>query len=155
MALLNMLKAPLTLGEPVPQPGYFHYGRMKENEQVTLRYECPVSVAGYTATYHYPVTGTLHYNRPIKPKIRVMLHNDWYATPVGPTAPDPEDVLASLLLDALAGTNTFEEFCSDFGYDEDSRKAEKIWHQCQISLGAMHRAFGADLHKALEIASER
>jgi len=27
--------------------------------------------------------------------------------------------------------DTFEEFCSEFGYDTDSRKAEKLFHDCQ------------------------
>lgn len=36
-------------------------------------------------------------------------------------------IMQSIVLDALAGIEDFEEFCSNFGYDEDSRKAESIY----------------------------
>lgn len=38
--------------------------------------------------------------------------------------PTPYNILASL---TKSDPSTFEDFCSDFGYDEDSRKAEKTW----------------------------
>ena len=36
---------------------------------------------------------------------------------------------------------TFEEFCDEYGYDTDSRKAEKIWRACidqYLALSAMY-----------------
>ncbi len=46
--------------------------------------------------------------------------------------PKTVDVLGCLVMDAAAGNSeyTFEEFCSNFGYDTDSRKAEKIYKAC-------------------------
>ena len=35
------------------------------------------------------------------------------------------------LEDAISGSQSCEEFCDDLGFDEDSRKAEKIWKACQ------------------------
>ncbi len=47
-----------------------------------------------------------------------------------PKTPKPWDVLYSLCSDATLGNTSFKEFCSEFGYDEDSRKAERIHKQC-------------------------
>ena len=41
------------------------------------------------------------------------------------------DVLYSLLLDAEAGSQTFEDFCGDLGYDTDSRSAYATWQACK------------------------
>lgn len=35
------------------------------------------------------------------------------------------------LSDAIAGDMDFEDFCNEFGYDEDSRRAERIHNACQ------------------------
>ena len=42
-----------------------------------------------------------------------------------PVAPTVYDVLACL---TKSDPGTFENFCSEYGYDEDSRKAEKIYN---------------------------
>lgn len=36
-----------------------------------------------------------------------------------------------LLFDAESGSQDFEWFCGNMGYDTDSRKAEKIWKACR------------------------
>lgn len=46
-----------------------------------------------------------------------------------PIPPQLSDVVYSLLLDSEASAN-FEDFCDDFGYDSDSRKAKKTWKAC-------------------------
>ena len=43
------------------------------------------------------------------------------------------DALDCFIGDALSGLMDFEEFCSEFGYDEDSRRAEKIHNLCKDS----------------------
>jgi hypothetical protein len=44
--------------------------------------------------------------------------------------PSAADVISCLVSDASAGDQTFEEFCSEFGYDVDSRKAEATFRAC-------------------------
>lgn len=45
--------------------------------------------------------------------------------------PTVVDILSSLLLDASAiDEGSFEDWAASFGYDPDSRKAEKIWKAC-------------------------
>jgi hypothetical protein len=38
------------------------------------------------------------------------------------------------LSDSCAGNDTFESFCSEFGYDIDSRNAERIYRACVASF---------------------
>jgi hypothetical protein len=37
--------------------------------------------------------------------------------------------------------DTFTDFCSEFGYDEDSRKAEKLFHDCREQSTKLHTIF--------------
>jgi hypothetical protein len=45
--------------------------------------------------------------------------------------PSLADVLYSLLMDATAYGQTFEDWCCEFGYDTDSRRAEKTFRTCE------------------------
>lgn len=45
--------------------------------------------------------------------------------------PNAAEVLYSLLLDANCGNYRFDEFCREYGYDEDSREAYRTWEACQ------------------------
>lgn len=65
-----------------------------------------------------------------------------------PIPPTIEDVLYCLLADAscVQYGQTFEEFCSELGYDTDSRKAEKIFNVCRDVWAALIR-LGADFEK--------
>jgi len=50
-----------------------------------------------------------------------------------PTPPKIDDVIYSLLSDYDAGQENFNDFCSSFGYDTDSRKAFDTYLACQES----------------------
>lgn len=56
--------------------------------------------------------------------------------------PKAEDVLGCLVMDAGCATGTFEDFCSDLGYDSDSRTAERTYHACQKTELDLRRIFG-------------
>lgn len=59
-------------------------------------------------------------------------HEFAYFTGCGITDdPEPEDILSALRMDAEFGDRSFEEFCEEFGYDTDSRRAERTWKTCQ------------------------
>jgi hypothetical protein len=60
------------------------------------------------------------------------------------TNPSAADVIGSLCLDTSAGEQSFADFCSDFGYDVDSRKAEKIWKACATLAPKVRRLLGDD-----------
>ena len=44
--------------------------------------------------------------------------------------------------DAISGGYTFEEFCQEFGYDTDSRTAERTWKACQRATKKLERLGG-------------
>lgn len=56
--------------------------------------------------------------------------------------PSAGDVLSSLADECMSVTNalSYEEWCGDFGYDEDSRKGERIYRACQAQAAKL-RAF--------------
>jgi hypothetical protein len=62
---------------------------------------------------------------------------------IGLNGKDPEkiDVLDSLLNDAKAGEMSFDEFCSEFGYDNDSIKHLKIHKECQKITDNIYNLF--------------
>lgn len=62
-------------------------------------------------------------------------------------APKPkvEDVLSSLILDGSACGMSFAEWCGEYGYDEDSRKALATYEECQKAGDKVRRLLGADL----------
>lgn len=60
-------------------------------------------------------------------------------------APDVLDILYSLIADSSAADQTFEDWCADYGYDEDSRKAEATYRAC-VDIGVrLRRLLGADV----------
>lgn len=56
--------------------------------------------------------------------------------------PTAADVLYCLASDARAGDMSFDDFCSDFGYDSDSRKAEQTWKACVRMAPRVRRFLG-------------
>jgi hypothetical protein len=63
-------------------------------------------------------------------------------TVLGPKKPDPAEVLGRVCADYTSTINaSFEEWADDFGYDQDSRKAFRIYEDCQ-ALGLKLRALG-------------
>jgi len=63
--------------------------------------------------------------------------------------PDAEGVLDCLLSDTSSGELDFESFCSELGYDADSRKAERTWKACQTMAPRVRRFLGDDFETFL------
>jgi hypothetical protein len=57
--------------------------------------------------------------------------------------PTAHVVLDCVLSDALIGEDTFEGFASEFGYEEDSRKAYATWESC-VKMARKVRKFLQD-----------
>jgi hypothetical protein len=59
--------------------------------------------------------------------------------------PDPTDVIWSLVQDAdVLNYSSFEQWAQEFGYDPDSRSAEKIYRLCLEHALALRNAVGED-----------
>lgn len=54
------------------------------------------------------------------------------------------DVLYSLVSDSDADENSFEDWCSNYGYDTDSRWAEATYNACREIGTKLRRMLGAD-----------
>lgn len=63
--------------------------------------------------------------------------------------PKLDDVMACFLIDAGSAYGTFEDFCGNFGYDSDSRKALEIYLNCQKTRDVMLKMFGRTLFEEL------
>jgi len=63
--------------------------------------------------------------------------------------PEIDDVLFSLVMDSHAAEMTFAEWCGEFGYDTDSRKALATYEACQNTYHVLRRA-GIDVEEARE-----
>lgn len=71
-----------------------------------------------------------------------------------PTALDVLDCLAS---DACGVDNagTFEDWCAEYGYDTDSRKAEKTYNTCVKQASKLRDLLGDEAYESLLYNTER
>ena len=63
-------------------------------------------------------------------RIETVTFPFWNSIASGSEAPSAYDVLACISGDVNC-PDTFKDFCSDYGYDEDSRKAEQTFKRCR------------------------
>ena len=68
--------------------------------------------------------------------------------------PTTAEVLSCLADDSTV-SDDFEDWCSDLGYDADSRKAEKTWKACQHIRKRLLNFLGGDLYTQLLYYVER
>lgn len=69
-----------------------------------------------------------------------------------------EDLLRSFdcfVSDALAGYDSFEDFCDNFGYDNDSRAAEKLYKECIKSMNKAQLVIDSNLYDFANELQER
>ena len=71
-----------------------------------------------------------------------------------PVTPTAASVLYSLLADASADGESFSDWCTNYGYDTDSRKALAMYLECQETAAKLARLFNreqrAELYTMLE-----
>lgn len=75
---------------------------------------------------------------------------DFWGSVMNPENKTEQEVVFAFycfLSDSCAGNGTFENFCSEFGYDQDSRTAERIHKQCISSNQKFNRVFDCDLYE--------
>jgi hypothetical protein len=60
-----------------------------------------------------------------------------------PVAPDAADVLHSLTMDDTRG-ESFRDWCANYGYDDDSRRALATYELCQRQTDDARRFFGRE-----------
>lgn len=58
--------------------------------------------------------------------------------------PELKDIMYGLLMDIQGTGEDFEDWCANYGYDEDSRKALRIYEACKETSGFMSSMFAPD-----------
>ena len=71
----------------------------------------------------------------------------FFMGPANEKEPTAADVLHCLVSDARMGEMDFHEFCGEFGYDEDSRKAEATHKQCVALAPRIRKFLGEDFEE--------
>lgn len=95
--------------------------------------------------------GAPFYDGGQKPRPGSLLYQNWHKSGK-PQEPDAADVLHCLILDASAVGQSFTSWCEEFGYDEDSRKAEATYRACQENADKLARVFDSVALEALRDA---
>ena len=75
-----------------------------------------------------------------EPRPGTAAYERWVKT-FKPVRPSAASVLHCLLSDATACEQSFRDWCSDYGYDEDSRKAEATYRACQEAGDKLRKIF--------------
>ena len=78
---------------------------------------------------------------------------DFWASLAHPEIEKEEEIInafACFVGDAMSGGLTFPDFCSSFGYDEDSRNAYKLWKACERAYKKWERFTNADIYDVWE-----
>jgi hypothetical protein len=81
----------------------------------------------------------------------------FWASVMNPELRSRYEVLNALycfVSDAVSGLDSFEVFCSNFGYDPDSRSAYKIWQICQRSTVKALRVLGVSRSELYDFLNE-
>jgi len=107
------------------------------SEQLPRNFECTITVVG--GGYHEPMTVYFSQGSAHKKK---------------PTLAEVLDCLAS---DAsgIENARSFEDWANEYGYDTDSRKAEKTYRICQVQAEDLRNLLGRDAYKTLLYHTER
>ena len=69
-----------------------------------------------------------------------------------PAKPHPAGVLYSLIRESAAADVSFYEWCSEYGYDDDSRKAEATYQACRDNAYKLREVFSRAQLEALDKA---
>lgn len=73
---------------------------------------------------------------------RLTVDDFEYLREVYVNVPDLKDILWCLFLDASAYQLCFQDWCSEYGYDDDSIKARKIYEDCIENYFKLKKALG-------------
>lgn len=68
------------------------------------------------------------------------------ASPEFETEYDVLNAFYTFVSDATISDDSFEWFCSNYGYDTDSRSAEKIYKACKKSLLKLRKIYDGDVY---------
>lgn len=129
---------------------------LKRNGSVILTAQFSSGV-GYCPSYSHRITSDvaekLHFECEHG---REAVRRDYWA-PIRegePIMPDPVNVISSLARDAdVLNHRSFEDWAMEYGYDEDSRKAEQMYRECLELALRLRYAIGDEGLRELQDAA--
>lgn len=88
----------------------------------------------FSTDYHTGI-GHRESKRPMPPEIarlgkNIIARVDWERTWLKAVAPHVAGVLYSVLMDSQGAEQNFLDWCDEYGYDNDSMKAHKVYTAC-------------------------
>lgn len=101
-------------------------------EKMGVRFDCAPVVSRPDSLMSDMPAGSRHYRVNMKRGDKIFTFH-YSMGPAHTSGPDDADMFASLLLDSsgIECSCDFEDWCSDMGYDADSRRAERIYNACK------------------------
>lgn len=100
---------------------------------------------GHATPYWKPRDGGRN-KKPDGPSLANSERQCWIHTP------QLKDILGALVLDAGAADKSFDEFCGDYGYSNDSLSAFDLYRACADTGKRLRRALGKDFEAvAMEV----
>lgn len=92
-------------------------------------------------------------------KVRVSFlyycsHQDFQNGLTSLNMPELWNAFYCFVSDAVSGSQTFDEFCSELGYSPDSRAAAKTHRACQRSHGKLSRIYTGDIYELLNAVND-
>lgn len=124
---------------------------LKRAGKVVARFDYSAGVGHCPANERYP-SGSYAQNRAIEYEIETgikvvdIFHgvcNRFPGSKLKPIAPEPADVLYSLVLDSSVLDHArFEDWAIEYGYSDDSREAERIYQESMKHALALRAAIG-------------
>ena len=103
------------------------FQRVHLDSRLPMRDKAALETAYYTGTGH---------------RAKQAKRMSWDNAP-RPVAPTAGSVLYSLLLDASGADENFHDWCADYGYDTNSRKALATYEACCIIRADVNKFFTA------------
>lgn len=90
-----------------------------------------------------------HTVRVVNTETKRRVSFDFWGSIMNPVIGTEAEVLQAFEMfvsDALSGDMSFNNFCDEFGYDVDSRKAERIYKACGRALVKFRKIVDSDLY---------
>ena len=83
-----------------------------------------------------------------------IAYQEWHEASHQPKKPSNSDIMNSLLMDSDAGEMSFNDWCGDYGYDNDSMKAFKMYQACCEAAVNIRKCFSTAQINEMRLALE-
>lgn len=112
----------------------------------------PNSADWMPGAHHWKVTLRMQAERSNRDRTMTVPFSQGSAHTASPTA---SDVLGCLVMDSAGIDNatSFEDWCAEYGYDTDSRKAEKTFTACERQARKLRQFLGSAYDEAMQAKS--